>query len=74
MFSVISRWVKSQAKKDDTDEDISKYNGEWEVKGSELPVVVGDVSLVLTTKARHAAITAKLNKPFTFTGKPLVVQ
>lgn len=69
-----SRWVKSAAKKEGTDEDIAKYNAEWEVKEAESNPVKGDVGLELTTKARHAAISAKLDKPFTFSGKPLIVQ
>ena len=74
LFSACRRWVKSAAKKDDTDEDIAKYNGEWEVKEPDSPTVIGDKGLVLTTKARHAAISTKLDKPFTFSGKPLIVQ
>jgi len=69
-----TKWVKSAATKDDTDEDIAKYNGEWEVKEGDGSAVQGDAGLVLTTKARHAAISAKLDQPFTFSGKPLVVQ
>ena len=71
---MFNRWVKSEAKKDDTDEDIAKYNAEWEVKEAETNLVQGDVGMVLTTKARHAAITTKLKKPFSFDGKPLIVQ
>lgn len=69
-----SRWVKSAAKKEDTDEDIAKYNGEWEVKEADDRAVKGDKGLVLTSKARHAAISAKLDRPFPFSGKPLIVQ
>ena len=74
MIIAARRWVKSEAKKEDSDEDIAKYNGEWEVKEPETSPVQGDVGLVLTTRARHAAISAKLDTPFKFTGKPLVVQ
>lgn len=34
----------------------------------------GDLGLVLKSKAKHAAIAARLNKPFVFSDKPLVVQ
>ena len=66
--------MKSEAKKDGADEDIARYNGEWDVKVADAELVKGDVGLVLTTKARHAAISSKLSKPFTFSGKPLIVQ
>lgn len=66
--------MPSEAKKDDTDEDLAKYLGEWEVMSGSPEILTGDVGLVLTTKARHAAVSAKLDKPFTFSGKPLIVQ
>lgn len=34
----------------------------------------GDLGLVLKSKAKHAAISAKLDKPFVFSDKPLIVQ
>lgn len=43
----------------------------------ELPdknVLDGDMGLVLKSKARHAAISVPLNKPFFFKDKPLIVQ
>uniref|UniRef100_A0A8C5PYX2 Calnexin n=1 Tax=Leptobrachium leishanense TaxID=445787 RepID=A0A8C5PYX2_9ANUR len=67
-------WVLSKAKKDDTDEDIAKYDGKWEVnemKESKLP---GDKGLVLTSRAKHHAIATKLKKPFVFDKKPLIIQ
>ncbi|XP_035862350.1 calnexin isoform X2 [Sander lucioperca] len=67
-------WVMSNAKKDDTDEDIAKYDGKWaveEMKDSKLP---GDKGLVLKTRAKHHAISAQLLRPFTFDAKPLIVQ
>ncbi|XP_075961413.1 calnexin isoform X1 [Anarhichas minor] len=67
-------WVLSSAKKDDTDEDIAKYDGKWAVedmKDSKLP---GDKGLVLKTRAKHHAISAQLLRPFTFDTKPLIVQ
>lgn len=36
--------------------------------------MIGDKGLVLKTHAKHAAIAAKLSKPFVFGDKPLVVQ
>lgn len=44
------------------------------MREAENSALKGDVGLVLTSKARHAAISAKLDKPFTFAGKPLIVQ
>ncbi|CAN2387410.1 Calreticulin family [Pristimantis euphronides] len=67
-------WVLSKAKKDDTDEEIAKYDGKWEVaemKDSKLP---GDQGLVLASRAKHHAIGIKLKKPFVFDKKPLIVQ
>ncbi|KAK7801600.1 hypothetical protein U0070_013136 [Myodes glareolus] len=63
-----------QAKKDDTDDEIAKYDGKWEVdemKDTKLP---GDKGLILMSRAKHHAISAKLNKPFLFDTKPLIVQ
>jgi calnexin len=34
----------------------------------------GDNGLVLKSKAKHAAISASLDRPFFFTNKPLIVQ
>ena len=34
----------------------------------------GDKGLVLMSRAKHHAISAKLNKPFLFDTKPLIVQ
>ena len=48
--------------------------GKWEVdemKESKLP---GDKGLVLMSRAKHHAISTKLNKPFIFDTKPLIVQ
>ncbi|XP_068596286.1 calnexin [Brachionichthys hirsutus] len=67
-------WVVSSAKKEDTDEDISKYDGKWaveEMKDSALP---GDKGLVLKSRAKHHAISAQLLRPFTFDTKPLIMQ
>ncbi|NP_001080326.1 calnexin S homeolog isoform X1 [Xenopus laevis] len=67
-------WILSKAKKDDTDEEIAKYDGKWEVtemKDTKLP---GDLGLVLMSRAKHHAIAGKLQKPFVFDKKPLIVQ
>ncbi|XP_037943969.1 putative polypeptide N-acetylgalactosaminyltransferase 13 [Teleopsis dalmanni] len=69
------RWTKSQAKKDDTAEEIAKYDGKWEWEAPQRIVWKKDIGLVLKSKAKHAAIAAPLVKPFSFDGdKPLVVQ
>ncbi|XP_074505665.1 calnexin isoform X1 [Sebastes fasciatus] len=67
-------WVMSSAKKEDTDEDIAKYDGKWaveEMKDSKLP---GDKGLVLKSRAKHHAISAQLLRPFTFDTRPLIIQ
>jgi calnexin len=69
-----TKWILSEAKKDDTDEDIAKYNGKWAVEEEDFSPLEGDQSLVLKTRARHHAIAAALDKPYEFKGKPFVVQ
>ncbi|XP_060740470.1 calnexin [Tachysurus vachellii] len=67
-------WVLSKAKKEGIDEEIAKYDGQWEVeemKDSKLP---GDKGLVLKSRAKHHAISALLLRPFVFNTKPLIVQ
>ncbi|XP_060935899.1 calnexin isoform X1 [Limanda limanda] len=67
-------WVLSIAKKEDTDEEIAKYDGKWaveEMKDSKLP---GDQGLVLKSRAKHHAISAQLLRPFTFDTQPLIIQ
>lgn len=66
--------MKSQAKKDDIAEEIAKYDGIWAVESPHRSLLENDYGLVLKSKAKHAAISSRLNKPFVFTGKPLVVQ
>ncbi|XP_046747740.1 calnexin isoform X1 [Diprion similis] len=68
------QWVLSEAKKDDTDEEISKYDGIWKLEEASKYAQEGDTGLVLKSKARHAAISAPLSRPFYFDDKPLVVQ
>jgi calnexin len=70
-----TKWIKSKAKKDGVEDAIAKYDGEWAVEESGDSVLEGDKGFVLKSKAKHHAISAKLDKPFDFTAKkPLVVQ
>lgn len=68
------RWIKSQTKKDDTADEIAKYEGEWNIEFPKKPLLPNDLGLVLKSKAKHAAIASRLNRPFVFSDKPLVVQ
>lgn len=68
------KWIRSQAKKDDIAEEIAKYDGIWALEAPQRSLLENDYGLVLKSKAKHAAISSRLNKPFLFTGKPLVVQ
>lgn len=68
------KWVKSRAKKDGIDEDIAKYDGVWSLEEPIKNILREDMGLVLKSKAKHAAIASRLNKPFVFSDKPLVVQ
>lgn len=67
-------WIKSKAMKDDTAEEIAKYDGEWSIESPKKQVWRNDFGLVLKSKAKHAAIASKLSKPFVFNNKPFVVQ
>lgn len=69
-----SSWIVSAAKKDDIDDEIAKYDGQWAVEEPEEKALIGDMGLVLKSRAKHHAVAAKLKKPFTFDGKPFVVQ
>nr|CAG4644111.1 EOG090X09BQ [Lepidurus arcticus] len=71
---VDARWTKSQAKKDGADEAIAKYDGKWAVESLLKDGLKGDLGLVLKSKAKHAAISAMLDRPFHFTNRPLIVQ
>lgn len=42
-----SRWIKSKAKKDDVDENIAKYDGEWAFEVPQSSVYNDDYGLVL---------------------------
>ncbi|XP_043260945.1 calnexin-like isoform X1 [Colletes gigas] len=67
-------WILSEAKKDSIDEDIAKYDGIWSVEETKKHAQDGDLGLVLKSKARHAAVSALLAKPFYFRDNPLIVQ
>lgn len=68
------KWTRSEAKKEDTSEDIAKYDGIWNVESPQRSLLDRDLGLVLKSKAKHAAISSRLNRPFNFLGKPLIVQ
>lgn len=67
------KWVKSQAKKDGMEEEIAKYDGEWAVENPVKDGLKGDLGMVLKTKAKHAAISAR-TKPIHFNDEPIIVQ
>lgn len=66
--------MHSQAKKEGIDEELAKYDGTWEIEPPLRDGLKSDLGLVLKSKAKHAAIAAKLDKPFYFTDKPMIVQ
>ncbi|XP_048343873.1 calnexin [Sphaerodactylus townsendi] len=70
----LAGWILSKAKKEDTDDEIAKYDGKWEVQEMKETKLPGDKGLVLLSRAKHHAISAKLTKPFIFDTKPLIVQ
>ncbi|CAL1545287.1 unnamed protein product [Lymnaea stagnalis] len=70
----LKRWVQSQAKKDGAEDHLAKYDGKWAVEEARENPIIRDLGLILKTKAKHHAIAAKLDKPFDFNGKPLIVQ
>lgn len=68
-------WVKSEARKDDTAEEIAKYDGEWSWEPPQRLVYRKDNGLVMKSKAKHSAISARLQKPYVFEDdKVFVVQ
>jgi calnexin len=48
--------------------------GKWEVEAPQRNGLTGVLGLVLKSIAKHAAITARLDRPFRFTIKPLIAQ
>jgi calnexin len=69
-----SRWVLSRAKKEGTDDSIAKYDGQWSIEEPEEVVLKGDLGLALKSRAKHHAVSAKLDKPVDFKSKTFVVQ
>ncbi|XP_052794942.1 calnexin-like isoform X2 [Mya arenaria] len=67
------RWTQSQAKKDGAEEEISKYDGKWAVEEPKESSLLGDLGLILKSKAKHHAVASKLDRPFDFSGKPFIV-
>ncbi|XP_017763616.1 PREDICTED: calnexin-like isoform X2 [Eufriesea mexicana] len=67
-------WIISEAKKNSIDEDIAKYDGIWSIEEPKKHAQEGDLGLALKSKARHAAISTILSKPFYFNDRPLIVQ
>ena len=51
-----------------------KISGVWDVEEPKKNVESGNLGLLLKSKARHAAISTLLDKPFRFEDKPLIVQ
>lgn len=64
------KWITSNAKKD----DLTKYDGRWDVELPKRPLLKNDFGMVLKSKAKHAAISSSLNRHFVFSDKPLVLQ
>jgi len=69
-----SRWIMSEAKKDGVEDSIAKYDGVWKIAEPKENPLKGDHGLVLSSQAKHAAVSASLDKPFKFEDKPLIVQ
>jgi len=71
--SDIDRWTQSKAKKEDTDDSIAKYDGEWAVEEPSTNPLKNDYHLGLKSKAKHHAIAVPLVKRFQFQEKPFIV-
>ncbi|XP_033105970.1 calnexin-like [Anneissia japonica] len=67
-------WIPSEAKKDGVEDEIAKYDGKWKVEEPSKQSLVGDLGLVLKSKAKHHAIATNLDKPFVFDDQPFIVQ
>ncbi|XP_052249549.1 calnexin-like isoform X1 [Dreissena polymorpha] len=67
------KWTSSQAKKDNIEEELAKYDGKWSLEEPKDSALIGDLGLVLKTKAKHHAVASKLDRPFEFKGKPFIV-
>ncbi|XP_074602752.1 calnexin-like [Brevipalpus obovatus] len=64
-------WILSKATKAESSDN--KYDGQW-TRVTTDDRIKGDYGLMMSNKARHHAIGAKLKKPFKFDGGNLVVQ
>ena len=53
---------------------MAKYDGEWKLEALTKNQLVNDLGLVMKSKAKHAAIAARLKKPFVFDDKTLIIQ
>lgn len=69
-----ARWILSAAKKDGVEDSISKYDGIWKIAEPKENPIEGDNGLVLSSQAKHAAVSTSLDRPFKFDEKPLIVQ
>uniref|UniRef100_A0A0N5CA75 Calnexin n=1 Tax=Strongyloides papillosus TaxID=174720 RepID=A0A0N5CA75_STREA len=67
-------WIVSKAKKEGVDEDISKFDGLWDIAEPTNVLIQKDYKLVVKSKAKHHAISTKMRKPFTFKEDSLVIQ
>ncbi|OXA53227.1 calnexin [Folsomia candida] len=67
------RWIMSKAQKEEQD-NVFKYEGQWDFEFPLNRMFPTDKALILKSKAKLHAISAKLDKPFDFTDKPLIVQ
>uniref|UniRef100_A0A0N4UL59 Calreticulin family protein n=1 Tax=Dracunculus medinensis TaxID=318479 RepID=A0A0N4UL59_DRAME len=74
LTAIGNKWIKSSGKKDDAENSVSKYDGEWEIGPPSKIVSDGDYGLIVKSKARHHAIASKLAKTFEFDGKPYEVK
>jgi len=68
------KWIKSKAMKAGVEETIAKYDGEWAIEKAQKDPLIGDLGLVMKSKAKHAAISAPFGKAFKFDEKSLIVQ
>ncbi|KAM3181434.1 hypothetical protein ACTXT7_014391 [Hymenolepis weldensis] len=66
--------VLSTAKKDGVDEELAKYDGDWEIEVPPLSAMDKDYSLVLKSERKHHAIAVDLGRDFTFNEDEFVVQ
>ncbi|XP_065886085.1 calnexin-like [Dysidea avara] len=69
-----AKWITSEATKDGVDEDIAKYDGEWSIESPTTGGFDEDQGLVMKDAAKHYAIGAMLERPFTFEKDDFVMQ